>query len=116
MNKTIRTLIEEYRECASAHGNATFRGDYKAANRNHDRLIALVPEIRAYGRPGELALLSLTGDKDEAVACWSATHSLKFDENHALAVLGELAKNAGPIGFNAKMVVQQWNKGQLVLP
>ncbi len=116
MKETIQQLIKDYRESASAHGKATFDGDHKAANRNYHKLVALLPKIRAYGNAGEMALLALSADKDESVACWSATHSLKFEENRALSVLSDLAKKAGPIGFNAKMVVQQWAKGQLFLP
>lgn len=116
MSNTIDTLKAEYRDLAFAHGQATKTGDYKAANRNHDKLIALVPQIRACGSEGQAALLALTRDQDDAVVCWAATHVLSFDEKQATAVLDELSKKPGPMGFNAKMVLQQWKKGQLILP
>lgn len=116
MNDTIHNLIEKYREHAQAHGRATLSGDYKAANRSHDELVALVPMIRAFGDPGKAALLELTEDADEAVVCWSATHALAFDEGRALAALESLAMKQLPIGFNAKMVIREWKKGELVLP
>jgi hypothetical protein len=116
MSNVIDTIKNQYRALALAHGRATKAGDYKEANRNHDKLLALVPKIRACGQDGEAVLLALTEDSDEAVVCWSATHVLPFDEKRALAVLSELAKKPGPMGFNAKMVVQQWKKGELILP
>ena len=116
MSKTIDTLKTEYRDLAFAHGQATNSGDHEAANLSHDKLLALVPEIRAYGREGEVALLALTKDQDDAVVCWAATHVLPFDEKRAIAVLDELSKKTGPMGFDAKMVLQQWKRGQLILP
>jgi len=113
MSEMITALKMEYREHAEAHGKATLSGDYKAANRSHDKFVALVPKIRAYGYAGESALLELTDDTDDAVGCWAATHTLRFNEPRALATLEKLSKKSGPIGFNAKMVVQQWVKGEL---
>ncbi|OAM91695.1 DUF2019 domain-containing protein [Termitidicoccus mucosus] len=113
MNETIETLIKEYREHAEAHGRATLSGDYKAANRSHDKLVALVPKIRALGHSGEAALVVLTDDSSDTVVCWAATHSLRFSESRALAALEKLSKKTGPIAFSAKMVVQQWAKGEL---
>jgi hypothetical protein len=113
VSETIAELKTEYRECAAEHGKATLSGDYEAANRSYDKLLALVPKIRAYGPEGEAALLELSRDSNDAVACWSATHALLFDEARALEVLGRISKKAGPIGFNAKMVIQQWKKGEL---
>ncbi len=80
MKKPLEEIIQAYRNYAFAHGKATIEGDYKVTNENHDKLIALVPTIRDYGKDGEIALAHLTEDPDDAVACWSATHLLKLDE------------------------------------
>ena len=109
-------LKEEYREIAAAHGIATLNGDYKAANSHYEKLVALVPKIRSCGCTGEVALLDLTNDQNDAVVCWAATHSLTFSPTHALVVLEKLAHKKGPIGFDASMVVKEWKKGSLVLP
>lgn len=113
MSETIETLIGEYRAHAAAHGKATLGGDYKSANHSHDKLVALVPQIRGFGSSGEKALLELSSDPDDAVACWAATHSLGFNAASAMGVLGTISKKSGPIGFSAKMVLQQWAKGKL---
>ncbi|MBK1814898.1 hypothetical protein JIN84_04680 [Luteolibacter yonseiensis] len=113
---TIDEIKIAYRMHATAHGKATMTGDYKAANRSHDELVALVPVMRSFGEAGTAALRELTEDADEAVVCWSATHLLASDEGKALGALEPLARKPGPIGFNAKMVIQQWKKGELPLP
>jgi hypothetical protein len=116
MSHSINTLQKEYCKHAKAHGLASDKGDFKKANRSHDKLVALVPKFRELGAEGEAALLSLTREQNDAIACWSAPHSLPFAESNALAVLGVLSQKAGIMSFNAKMVIQQWQKGQLVLP
>lgn len=116
MSEAIETPESKYREFAEAHGAATRRGDYKAANKSYDKLVALVPKLRGYGSEGEAALLRLMNDRSESVAVWAATHSLPFAESDALAVLDTLAKKAGPTGFAAEIVVQQWKRGQLIIP
>ena len=115
-NKDIQTLESDYRDLAEAHGAATQRGDYKAANKSYGKLIAVLAKIRVKGKDGEASLLNLVRDQNESVPCWAATHSLPFAESSALAVLEALALRVGPIAFDAKMVVQQWKKGQLVIP
>ncbi len=59
MNKSIREMIQEYREAAAKHRAATSGGDYKAANQNYDKLVALISEIRETGRAGAESLLAL---------------------------------------------------------
>lgn len=114
--KKLEDVILKYRTYAVAHGNATREGDYKAANKSHDGLTALIPAIRGYGKEGEAALALLAEDSEDAVACWAATHLLKIDEIRATTVLSRLAGRSGPIAFNAEMVLKQWRKGALVLP
>jgi len=116
MDNKIATLKTEYRDLAIAHGRARGMGNYKSANTNGNKLIQTLKELKSFGPAGELALLSLVEDQDDSVACWAATHSLPFDEKHSLTVLGNLSKKSGAIGFDAKMVLQQWQKGQLIVP
>ena len=112
----ITQLEQQYRSYAEAHGAATQKGDYKSANKNHDKLMVVLAAIRKVGSEGESALVRLSNDPNEAVSCWAATHSLPFDEVAALKVLERLSERTGPMGFNAKMVVQQWKSGQLTIP
>jgi hypothetical protein len=116
MRSPLGEVVQEFRNYAAAHGRATLAGDYEAANKNHDKLVELVPVIREYGTDGRLALALLADDADDAVSCWSATHLLKVDEAKAISVLSRLAAKTGPMAFNAEMVLKQWRKGDLMLP
>jgi hypothetical protein len=112
----LAELQQQYREHAEAHGAATQKGDYKSANKSHDELIAVLALILKAGSAGQVALRRLSQDTNEAVACWAATHCLTFDEPAALSVLERLSERTCLMGFDAKMVVQQWKNGQLVIP
>ena len=112
----ITQLEQQYRGYAEAHGAATGQGDHRRANKNHDKLMAVLAAIRRAGSEGRAALARLSGDPNESVACWAATHSLPFDEVGALHVLERLSERPGPMGFGARMVIQQWKSGQLSIP
>jgi len=113
MNTKIEALETKYREYADAYGAAIERGDHKMANRNHDKLTALLPKLRECSDKGEAALRRLMKDQSDAVAAWAATHSLSFAEADALKVLDVIAQKAGLTAFDAKMVARQWRKGEL---
>lgn len=112
----IQALGHKYHDFAEAHGAATQRGDYKAANKSYAKLVEVLLGIRTHGKDGEASLVRLSRDPNDAVACWAATHSLPFAESNALDVLKALSTRAGPMGFSAQMVIQEWMKGQLVIP
>ena len=111
--KAIQDLICKYREYAVAHGAAICSGEYKAANKYHDKLTSLLPLIREAGDDAAVALAQLVNDRDDAVVCWSATHLLSANEAVAIPALNRLVKKSGPMAFNAKMVLKQWEKGEL---
>jgi hypothetical protein len=116
MTKTIEELMAECRELARVRGRALERGDSKSANRNYDKLVRLVPLIRAFGDAGTAALITLTTDDDDAVACLAAIYTLPVDEERALALLEGLAAKRGIVAFTAKMCIEQWKKGEMKLP
>ena len=116
MSESLHSILEESRNLAIAHGKATLSGDYKAGNVAFDKLLALVPAIRKYGVEGEDALLRLTMDPNDSVVCWAATNLLKSHEEKAITALERIAAKSGIIAFSAKLVIQQWKKGELSIP
>ncbi len=116
MSKSVSDLVSEYRLHAVEHGAATEKGDHKKANKHHDRLLATLRSLRDGGADGEQALLGLLEDQSSSVRCWAASHCLKIDENLARRVLEVVSSEPGIIGFNARMVLSEWNKGTLKVP
>ncbi len=116
MDEQLRGLIAEYSAWAVSHGNATNEGNPEVANRSHDELMRVFGDIRSFAEEGAYALLSLTASPNEAVRCWAATHSLRYDSARAERVLEELGKGDGPIAFDAEMVLSEWKGGTLEIP
>jgi hypothetical protein len=116
MSKELKKIIDEYKNNAESHGDATNAGDYKVANKCHDKLIKALKELRKLGEEGSIALLSLTDEKNDSIRCWAATHSLKYNTEKAEKTLQDLHKQSGPIAFNAEMVLSEWKKGTLEIP
>jgi hypothetical protein len=115
MRDDAETLEAKYREIAEDYGAAYIRGDHKVANRNYDKLAALLPKLRATGDRGEEILRRLMKDQSDSVATWAATHSLPIAEKDALATLSAIARTEGVIGFGAEMVIKEWKSGRLVI-
>ncbi|MCE5185145.1 MAG: DUF2019 domain-containing protein [Planctomycetaceae bacterium] len=112
----IDKVLAEYKFYAEEHGKGTLEGDYKKANKNHDKIIKTLERLRQFGKEGNDALLSLIHDQNQSVRCWAATHCLAFNEKEARNALGQLAREDGIIAFNAKMVLEEWKKGNLQIP
>jgi hypothetical protein len=113
MSNNAETLAAEYRNYAEEYGAAYRDYDYKRTNRNHDKLVALLPKLRAISDRGEKILRQLMKDPSDAVALWAATHSLPVNEEEALSVLDSIAQRGGVFGFDEKMVIKEWQSGHL---
>lgn len=114
MSKSATELVAEYRQHAARHGVATETGDHKKANKHYDRLVTALLALRAEG--AERALLGLLSDDNAAVRCWAATNSLEIDEEQARKALEGASSQPGIAGFNARMVLSEWDKGTLKIP
>jgi len=113
VSESIGELIAKYRRHAVEHGAATEAGDYKKGNAHHDRLIEVLGDLRQHGAQGEQALLDLMRDESASARIWAATHSLSVDEAQARRALESLSAEPGIIGFEAQMVLSEWDKGNL---
>ena len=116
MNDDVLAASSSYRAHSLAHGAATESGDYKKGNKHYDGIVKALQSLRELGKPGEQALLDLTGDSEPWVRCWAATHALAVDMRRARAALEELVTIKGIVGFTARTVLDEFQKGTLALP
>ena len=113
----LRTLVRVYRESSVVHGEASFNGDYKTANRNARIIINIYGELRRRGREAQNSLLPLLNDEDLNVRAMAAAHALEFAPAEAEPVLIELTKlGPGLHRLNAKTCLEQWRNGTLQFP
>ncbi len=110
----IEALVAEYASAALAHRNASREGKHKNANRAHERLSAVVRELRARGSEAQSVLLRLLDDERIQVRGWAAAHALDCAPERASRVLEEIASGPSSLeAFSASMVLKQWRNGTL---
>ena len=116
--KDIDTIIDEYRNYAIMHWNASKEGDYKTANKNYSKLTKIYKTFVVNQELRETALLKLLNDESYAVQTWAASHCLGLGEFKDSAIkcleyISRLNSTEAP-SFEAKMTLQVWKeKGSL---
>lgn len=76
-------------------------------------LMEALKAMRASPAGDRSALTSILDHPNPSVRGWAATHLLGSDPDKALPVLRRLSALPGIIGFEAEMVIKEWNKGKL---
>lgn len=109
------SAVKRYIQAAIGHGEATERGDYKAANRQHDRIIKALRDLRTLPGGERETLIELLDYESPFVRSWAATYLLFLEPNRAIATLEKLASMPGFLGFDAKVTLAEFHKGTLKL-
>jgi hypothetical protein len=110
--KSNEELIQIYTAAASEHGRASLASDYKTGNPAAKIISNVYAELK--NRKRVTSLEPLLSDSDPSVASWAATHLLPFSAKKATDTLERISKsNVGIIAFNAKIVLQDWRRGEL---
>jgi DNA-directed RNA polymerase subunit F len=108
---TVEELVEQYREAVAEHSSMSTI-DPQKANRAHDRLHQIYKILRQ-SPAGRQAIAALLDDPNPEVRCWAAAHSLEWSPLRARRVLEELSKRDDLIGFEALMILQEFDAGRL---
>lgn len=109
-------LVQEYCASIREHSEAIERSDSTAANAAFDRIIAALGSLRALPDRGLSCLLACLTSENPNIRLAAATHLLPLDKRAAKRELRSLAKLKGMAAFNAGMVLEQWNSGNLEIP
>lgn len=110
---SLDELREMFKEASTTHGETTLSGDYKVGNRAF-ALIERVYKELARRDCLQIALKPLLFDQNVSVKTWAASRMLPIDTDVAVRVLKEVAaEDNGILSFNARMVLEQWEKGEL---
>ena len=109
-------LVYQYANAAEQHGIATVEGDYKSANRSHNRVLEALHRLDECEPDGRRRLDCLLGHSSSNVRVWAATHLLAVETERAIAALNEVAVQNGIIGGTARTVLSEWKNGTLRIP
>ena len=108
------TLFIDYIRLARAYYKADESFDKKSTedvNRIYNELSVVYAEIKKLDKLDELS--SLIDHEEEAVALWASTHCLPYFTDRAKERLKRLSRNSTFLGFDAEMVLKEWEKGRL---
>jgi hypothetical protein len=111
---SIEEAIEQFRRAAIEKGDFASppKRDNALARKMHEARRALWNE----GESGESAFRSLLMDESPHVRVWVATELIASGDQAARLVLEELAEQRGLLGFNAAVVLQEFDAGRLRPP
>ena len=104
-------LVRQFAEAVVAQDECLERGDAKTGNKHANRFFAAFRKLRAMGDSGREALAALLRDPRPAVRSTAAVFLLRYKTADALAVLRELSKRRGMIGFEASEAIKRWEEG-----
>jgi len=104
-------LVRQFAEAVVAQDACLERGDAKTGNRHAGRQFAAFRKLRAMGDSGREALAALLRDPRPTVRGMAAVFLLRYKTADALAVLRELSKKRGIIGFEASEAIKRWEEG-----
>lgn len=113
---TVNDLLKRYAAAAAAHDEATLKGDYRVANKQHDIVAAVYRELRNRGPEAQRSLLGLIDHPNEAVRAWAAAHALEFAPAEGEPVLELIANGTGILSFTVRVTLDEWKKGALHFP
>ena len=105
---SLQENLAAYREGAAGTANPK----PKQANKSHDQMHVRYKVLRD-SQEGREAIMSLLSDDDAHVRCWAAAHSLEWAPELARRVLESVRDSEGPCSFDAKMTLQEFDKGRL---
>ena len=110
----MESIKSKYRLLSIEHGKAIDKGDYKKANKLHDKITGLYSLLKSKSKL--VILEELFGDDNDSVKLWSATHSLVINENEALRILKEIKNKSSKIeGLTASTTLHMWSEKLLNL-
>lgn len=107
-------LVTYYSDAARAHGEATFVGNPKAANKAADIVAAIYRELRT--RRAQQFLVPLLYSNEPYVRNWAAAHALEFAPEQAEPVLEAFVGSRGFLAIDARMTLKLWREGKLNFP
>ena len=116
MLKNVQRLIRLYEETAYLYGEMMERGDYEMANLNLEKNELAFDQLIKCGDIGCNALLDLLDHRSPHVRISAATHLLNTYYDRAVNVLKKLSDNSGFQGLTAKMVLEDFKNGDIVIP
>jgi hypothetical protein len=112
LDSAVRAYCEAALGTARVVDAANLSLDPGNANRCADELHAQYVVLRQT-QAGRDAVTSLITHAEPSVRLWAAAHSLEWAPDVARVALEELRDSGGPVSFEAKWTLKEYEKGRL---
>lgn len=109
-------LLVRFGEAARKQWEMIPVGDSEGANRAFAEYTAIYSELKRRGPAHQIRLTELLADPSPAVRMAAAGLALEFDPKRAEPVLEEVSKQPRTLGFNARILLEEWRAGRLEFP
>jgi hypothetical protein len=86
-------------------------GDSKTANQHAKKISKAVAGFRAHGTEGREELARFLDHRDDRVASYAATYSLKYSTERSLSVLRRIAKGTDVLALECAQCIRNWETG-----
>uniref|UniRef100_A0AB33JHI9 DUF2019 domain-containing protein n=1 Tax=Prevotella sp. GTC17262 TaxID=3236797 RepID=A0AB33JHI9_9BACT len=111
--KITETACRRFEEATIKHAETTEASTYIQANKSYQ---AIAKSARSLKETNSLKPLSKLLDSESVGArMWAATYLLPVFERNAVQILQTIASGNNIHSLTAKMTIEQWEKGKLVL-
>lgn len=111
--KKIETAYRKFEEAAIKHAEATETGNYTQANKSYQ---VIAKSARYLKETNSIKQLSKLLDSESVgVRMWAATYLLPIFERNAMQILQSIASGNNIHSLTAKMTIDEWEKGTLIL-
>ena len=111
---SLENAIEVFINASIEHGKASEEGNHKVGNKNYYKIVDAAKYLNENDLVSELK--KLLSHENISVQMWAATYLLEKHESEAVKLLISISnKNIAHYSFDAKITLDEWNKGNLKL-
>lgn len=109
--KNIETALADFEDYADKHGKASEDGDSRTGSKCYRKIEEIFEFLKKENTRDKFQ--KFLSHPSSGIRLWAATFLLPINEKEAKKVLNEITQIGGIVSFSAKMILQEWNKGNL---
>ena len=109
----LKVLIEKFIEASIIHGEESWNGNYKEGNKQYKIKTKCFEKIKTFANDWQNEILKLLNHENGYVRVSAAYRTLSFNPDEAVKTLKALLNEPKGVGFDAKMLLSEWEKGNL---
>ena len=109
--ESIGSVLDVFEQASIQHTMATENGDFKTGNKAYKSIATSINWLKEKGEIDRL--LPFLNHTVDGVRVWAASFLIHTHETRAVMVLENISTGTNIIAFNAKMTLEEWEKGNL---